>query len=144
MRFPALPRRAGLLALALACCGTAPALLAEEEIHLASGEVVTGELINETSTPLEIRRQVLIKHSAVVATVNIDKDQITRREKVASAAEQYKIRQKSTPDTLEAHIALARWSVDHCLVKEAAENAQRADDIDSDNPLVNKLFGELG
>jgi hypothetical protein len=144
MRFPALPRRAGLIALAVACCGAAPGLLAEEEVHLASGEVVTGELITETATTLEIRRQVLIKHNAVVATVNIAKDQITRREKVASFADQYKTRQKSTPDTLEGHIALARWSADHCLIKEAAQNAQRADDIDSDNILVNKLFGDLG
>jgi hypothetical protein len=146
MRFPALHRRAGLIAIAIAiaCCGHAPALLAEEEVHLASGEVVTGEIITETATTLEIRRQLLIKHNAVVATVNIAKDQITRREKVPSFADQYKTRQKTTTDTLEGHIALARWSADHCLVKEAAENAQRADDIDSDNPLVNKLFGDLG
>ncbi len=144
MRFPAPSRRAGLIAIAVACCGLTPALMAEEEVHLASGEVVTGELITETSTALEIRRQVLIKHNAVSATVNIAKDQITRREKVPAFSEQYKTRQKSTPDTLEGHIALARWSADHCLIAEAAQNAQRADDIDSDNPLVNKLFGDLG
>jgi len=144
MRFPALSHRAGLIAIAIACCGLAPTAYAEEEVHLASGEVVTGELITETATTLQIRRQLLIKHNAVAATVNIDKDQITRREKVPSFAEQYKTRQKATPDTLEGHIALARWSADHCLIAEAAQNAQRADDIDSDNPLVNKLFGDLG
>jgi hypothetical protein len=146
MRFPALSRRAGLLAVAVAVasCGLAPAACAEEELHLASGEVVTGELITETATTIEIRRQVLIKHNAVAASVTIDKDQITRREKVASFADQYKARQKTSPDTLEGHIALARWSADHCLVAEAAQNAQRADDLDSDNPLVSRLFNELG
>jgi hypothetical protein len=147
MRLPALRLRASIICITagmgLVLCG-AGALVAEEEVHLASGEVVVGELLTETSTSLEVRRTVLIKHTAVPATVTIAKDQITRREKVPSFAAQYAARAKTTMDTLEGHLALARWSIDHCLVKEAAANAQRADDLDSDNPLVLKVFSDLG
>jgi len=123
---------------------TSTILVAEEEVLLASGETVTGELVSECGTTLEIRRQIIIKHRPMSATVTISKDQITHRGAVASFAVQYQARVTSSPDTLEGHVALARWCVDHCLVKEAADNALRADVIDSDNVLVERLFSELG
>ncbi len=144
MRLP--PRRFGasLVCALLAWTASPTAAMAEEEILLVSGERVTGEVVTEGGSTLEIRRLVLVKHNAVSATVTIAKDQITHREKVPSPAVQYQARAKDTPDTLEGHVALARWSISHCLVKEAADNAKRADDIDSDNPLVTRLFKDLG
>jgi hypothetical protein len=144
MRIPPRPLGASLVCALLAWGATPSAAMAEEEILLVSGERVTGEVITEGGTTLEVRRLVLVKHNAVAATVTIAKDQITHREKVPSAAIQYQARAKDTPDTLEGHVALARWSISHCLVKEAADNAKRADDIDSDNPLVIRLYKDLG
>ena len=144
MRLPLFRLSTQVVCLASLALGAGRCLQAEEEVHLASGEVVVGELVSETTTTLEVRRQVLIRHTAVAANVTIPKDQITRREKVPSFHDQYLARAKNAPDTLEGHLALARWSIDHCLVKEAAQNAQRADDIDSDNPLVLKVFSDLG
>lgn len=147
MSRPAIPRLISLMPMAGFGCALwclMPTLTAEEEIHLASGDVVVGELLSESPTSLDVRRQVLIKHNAATATVTIPKDQITYRTKVASFATQYQARAKTTPDTLEGHMALARWSIEHCLVAEAALNAKRADDLDSDNPLVVKLFRDLG
>jgi hypothetical protein len=144
MRIPQRPFGASLVCVLLGWSAAHPALMAEEEILLVSGERVSGEVISENGSSLELRRLVLVKHNAVQATVTIAKDQITHREKVPSAAAQYLARAKDTPDTLEGHVALARWSISHCLVKEAADNAKRADDIDSDNLLVTRLFKDLG
>ncbi len=144
MRIPLRPFGASLVCALFAWSAAPPAAAAEEEILLVSGERVTGEVITDGATTLEVRRLVLVKHNAVPATVIIAKDQITHREKVPSAAIQYQARAKGIPDTVEGHVALARWSISHCLVKEAADNAKRADDLDSDNPMVTHLFKDLG
>lgn len=144
MRIPLRPYGSSLVCALLAWGASPTSAMAEEEILLVSGERVTGEVVTEGGTTLELRRLVLVKHNAVSATVTIAKDQITHREKVPSPAAQYQARAKDSPDTVEGHIALARWSINHCLVKEAADNARRADDLDSDNPLVIHLFKDLG
>jgi hypothetical protein len=119
-------------------------LLAEEEIRLSSGEVVMGELVKETDTTVEVKRLVLIKHVPTATTVSLPKNLITRRQKVPPLTEQYQARIKNAADSLESQCAIARWCIEKCLMVEALEHTRKADAEDAGNPIVAKLFTDLG
>lgn len=134
--------RALLLAAGL---GLMPAaLVAEEELRLTSGELVVGELVKETDDTIEIRRMVLVKRNPIATNVIIPKIQVTRRQKVPPLAEQYQARIKDQPDHLLAQCAIARWCIEKCLMKEALVHTQKAETEDADNPIVAKLYIDIG
>ncbi len=124
--------------------GASPALLAEDELHLANGAVIVGEIVAETPSTVQIRTQAMLKHSPLSATLTVERDQIENRLTVPSFAVQYQARAAASPDTPEGHLALARWSIERCLVAEAEANVLRADALDTYNPLVAQFYKELG
>ncbi|GEM_PF-6867662 len=132
------------LAVLLAGAGLAPSLIAEEELHLDSGMIVVGDVISETPDTVVLRTQALIRHTPLAATLTYRRDQIDSRRTVPSFHDQYLARAPLSPDTVEGHLALARWCMDCCLVPEALENAQRAEALDSYNQVVAQLFKDLG
>jgi hypothetical protein len=135
---------AGRLCLFLVVAGSAAPLPAEDELHLANGAVIVGEIIAETPSAVQIRTQAMIKHTPLAATLTIDRDQIENRLTVPSFAEQYQARAALSANTPEGHLALARWCIERCLVAEAEANVKRADGLDPYNPLVAQFFKELG
>ncbi len=139
MRLPA-----ARLCACLALFGAASPALAEDELHLANGAVIVGEIIAETPTTVQIRTQAMLKHTPLSATLTVERDQIENRLTVPSFAVQYQARAAGSPDTPEGHLALARWCIERCLVAEAEANVQRADALDTYNPLVAQFYKELG
>jgi hypothetical protein len=136
------PLRALLLAAGL---GLLPAALtAEEELRLTTGEIIVGELVKENDESIEIRRMVLVKRTPVATNVIIPKIQVTRRQKVPPLAEQYQARIKDQPDTLLAQCAIARWCIEKCLMSEALVHTRKAEAEDTENPIVAKLYADLG
>lgn len=134
--------RAVLLAAGL---GLLPAaLIAEEELRLTSGELIVGELVKETDESIEIRRLVLVKRNPVATNVIIPKNQVTRRQKVPPLPEQYQARIKDQPDHLLAQCAIARWCIEKCLMNEALVHTRKAEAEDADNPIVAKLYADIG
>jgi hypothetical protein len=139
MRLPA----ARLCACLSLVAGASP-LLAEDELHLANGAVIVGEIVAETATTVQIRTQAMLKHTPLSATLTVERDQIENRLTVPSFAVQYQARAALSPATTEGHLALARWCIERCLVAEAEANVQRADALDPYNPLVAQFYKELG
>jgi hypothetical protein len=135
---------AARLCACLVLSGGAASLLAEDELHLANGAVIVGEIVAETPTTVQIRTQAMIKHTPLSATLTVDRDQIENRLIVPSFAVQYQARAALSPETTEGHLALARWCIERCLVSEAETNVARADALDTYNPLVAQFYKELG
>jgi hypothetical protein len=141
---PTLPRVPTLLALAALACAPGARLTAEEQLKLASGDIVTGELVKETATAVDLRRKLLVKHMVKVSITSIPKDQITSRSKVPDAPELYKTRSAGVGDSMEEQCALARWCIEHVLVDQAVVHTGKAADAAPDSPLVAKLYTDLG
>ncbi len=140
-----LPRVPTLLALAAAlACAPSAWLTAEEQLKLASGDIVTGELVKETATAVDLRRKLLVKHMVKVSITSIPKDQITSRSKVPDAPELYKTRSAGVGDSMEEQCALARWCIEHVLVDQAVVHTGKAAEAAPDSPLVAKLYTDLG
>ncbi len=87
---------------------------------------------------------VLVKRNPVATNVIIPKIQVTRRQKVPPLAEQYQARIKDQPDHLLAQCAIARWCVEKCLMNEALVHTKKAEVEDTDNPIVARLYTDLG
>ena len=134
----------------LVCCAglsllcSSVCLGADEQVFLGSGEVVIGELIRESPTEIEIRRLVLVKRVPVPTSIILQKNQISRRVPVPSPLERYAARVKQAADTLEGQCAMSRWCMENCLMDQALVHARKADGLDDQNPIVAKLFADLG
>ncbi len=140
------PRIPAPLVLALAALSCAPGerLTAEEQLKLANGDVVTGELVKETTTTLDLRRTLLVKHMVKVSITSIHKDQILSRAKVPDAPELYKTRSAGVGDSMEEQCALARWCIEHVLVDQAVIHTGKAAEAAPDSPMVARLYTDLG
>lgn len=114
------------------------------EVRVTSGDLITGEVVEETATSLEIKRLVLIKHKAVETTITVSKSTITTRKEVPSLAAQYETRRASAQSTLLGQCALARWCLDRALTEQSLVHTRQAEQLDRFSPLVSKLYGDLG
>lgn len=132
-----------VLALLLGTSGLLPAATTVE-VRVTSGDLITGEVVTETATTLEVKRLVLIKHRPVETTITLNKSTITMRKEVPSLTAQYETRRASVQSTLLGQAALARWCLDRALVEPALVHTRQAEQIDRFSPLVAKLYGDLG
>lgn len=114
------------------------------EVRTTSGDLITGEVVQETATALELKRLVLIKHKAVETTITVAKSSITMRKEVPSLTAQYETRRASVQSTLLGQCALARWCVDRALTEQALTHTRQAEQIDRFSPIVAKLYTDLG
>lgn len=114
------------------------------EVRVTSGDLITGEVVQETATSLEIKRMVLIKHKAVETTITVAKSTITMRKEVPSLTAQYETRRASAQSTLLGQCALARWCLDRALTEQSLVHTQKAEQLDRFSPLVTKLYTDLG
>jgi hypothetical protein len=126
----------------LSACGALGA--ATVEIRVTSGDLITGEVVQETASVLELKRQVMIKHKPVETSISVQKVNITMRKEVPSIGEQYQARKAGAQPSLLGQCALARWCVDHALVDEALEHTKAADQEDPMSAIVAKLYHDLG
>jgi DNA repair exonuclease SbcCD ATPase subunit len=135
---PFLPTLALLLGLG------APLAAATVEVRTTTGDLITGEVLQETATTLELKRQVLIKHKPVTTSVTLAKSTITMRKEVPSLAAQYEARRAAAEPTLLSQCSLARWCVERAMTEQALVHTRQAEELDRLNPLVTKLYGDLG
>jgi hypothetical protein len=139
MRMP-VPSLCLLAALAL----VVPSLEAAVEVRITSGDLITGELVEETATTLQLKRLVLIKRKPASTTITLQKTSITMRKEVPSLPEQYQARKAGASNDLLPQCALARWCLDRALVEESLFHTRAAEALDKDNPIVAKLYADLG
>jgi hypothetical protein len=114
------------------------------EVRVTSGDLITGEVVEETATSLEIKRLVLIKHKPVETTITVSKSTITTRKEVPALTAQYETRRASAQSTLLGQCALARWCLDRALTEQSLVHTQKAEQLDRFSPLVTKLYTDLG
>ena len=114
------------------------------EIRVTSGDLITGEVVQETASSLEIKRLVMIKHKPVETTITVTKSTITMRKEVPSHAEQYETRRASAQSTLLGQCALARWCLDRAMTEQSLAHTKKAEQLDRFSPLVAKLYTDLG
>ncbi len=114
------------------------------EVRVTSGDLITGEVVEETASTLELKRLVLIKHKPVETSITLNKSTITTRKEVPPLLAQYETRRTSAPSTLLGQCALARWCLDRALTEPALVHTRAAEQLDRFSPIVNKLYADLG
>jgi hypothetical protein len=114
------------------------------ELRLNSGDVMVGELASEDDKNISLKRVIMVKNKVVETVVTVPKNTIAARKEVPSYKEQYKTRADNTPAVLLAQCSLARWCYERALLDEALVHTRKADALESHNPIVTKLFTDLG
>jgi DNA repair exonuclease SbcCD ATPase subunit len=114
------------------------------ELRLLSGDVMVGDISAEDDQTISIKRSVMVKHKAVETVVTVQKNTIAARKEIPSYKEQYKTRAQNTPDILLSQCSLARWCYERALIDEAILHTRKADALEANNPIVAKLFTDLG
>lgn len=114
------------------------------EVRVTSGDLITGEVVEETASTLELKRLVLIKHKPVETSITVNKSTITMRKEVPPLTEQYEARRSTAPSTLLGQCAMARWCLDRALTEQALVHTRQAEQLDRFSPIVNKLYTDLG
>lgn len=114
------------------------------EVRVTSGDLITGEVVEETASTLELKRLVLIKHKPVETSITVNKSTITMRKEVPSITAQYETRRSTAPSTLLGQCAMARWCLDRALTEQALVHTRQAEQIDRFSAIVNKLYTDLG
>lgn len=114
------------------------------EVQVTNGDVIVGEVGEETATTLELKRLVMIRHKPTATSVTVPKNIITKRKDVPSLTAQYETRRAKVDSSLFDQCALARWCLDHALVNQALAHTKQAESDDSFSPIVAKLYGDLG
>lgn len=122
----------------------APLAAATVEVRTTSGDLITGEVVQENPTTIELKRLVLVKHKPVATTITLNKSTITMRKEVPPLATQYQTRRAAAQPALLPQCSLARWCVDHALTEEALSHTREAEKLDRFSPIVAKLYGDLG
>jgi hypothetical protein len=136
------PMRLSAPLLTLLCAAGLQA--ATVEVRVTSGDLITGEVVGETATTLELKRLVVVRHKPVATTVSLPKTSITSRKEVPALVEQYEARRAATPDSLLTRCALARWCLDRALVEQALIHTREAEVHDRFSPIIAKLYRDLG
>jgi hypothetical protein len=133
------------LALILGATLAHPSLdAATVEVRVTNGDVITGEVGEETATTIELKRTLLLHHKPTISAIIVPKNTITKRTAVPSFTEQYEARRATTGTTIFEQGALARWCVDRALVDQALVHTKLAEAEDSNSPIVAKLYSDLG
>ena len=114
------------------------------EVQVTNGDVIVGEVGEETATTLELKRLVMIRHKPTATSVTVPKNIITKRKEVPSLTAQYETRRAKVDSSLFDQCALARWCLDHALVSQALDHTKQAESDDSFSPIVAKLYNDLG
>jgi hypothetical protein len=114
------------------------------EVRVTSGDLITGDVVQETASTLELKRLVLIRHKPVETTITVAKSTITARKEVPPLAAQYETRRASVQSTLLSQCALARWCLDRALTEQSLTHTRQAEQIDRFSPIVAKLYADLG
>jgi chromosome segregation ATPase len=127
----------------LSLCGTAT-LEAAVEIRITSGDLMTGDITQETDTTVQLKRVIMIRHKAVESTITLQKSSITSRKEVPALTEQYKTRAASTSEDVLSQCVLARWCYERALVEQSLHHTKTAEKLDNNNPIVAKLYNDLG
>ncbi len=139
--FPVLPVFALLLSSTLTHGHLAAATV---EVQVTNGDVIVGEVGEETATTLELKRLVMIRHKPTTTSVTVPKNIITKRKDVPSLTAQYETRRAKVDGSLFDQCALARWCLDHALMDQAIVHTKLAESDDSFSPIVAKLYSDLG
>ena len=114
------------------------------EVRVTNGDIITGEVGEETATTIELKRTLLLHHKPTVTAIIIPKNSITKRTEVPSITEQYAARRATAGTSVFEQGSLARWCVDRALVEQALVHTKLAEAEDSSSPIVAKLYGDLG
>lgn len=114
------------------------------EVRVTSGDLITGELVQENATTIQLKRLVLVRYKPVETLVTLQKSTITTRKEVPSLLEQYETRRANTADSLLTKCALARWCLDRVLTEQSLVHTREAEQLDKFSPIVAKLYKDLG
>lgn len=121
-----------------------PLAAATVEVRTNTGDLITGEVVQETATTLEVKRRVLVKYKPVETSLTLNKSSITTRKEVPSLAAQYETRRAAVQPTLLSQCSLARWCIDRAMTEQALTHTREAEQLDRFSPIVAKLYGDLG
>ena len=119
-------------------------LQAAVEVRVTSGDLMTGDIIQETETTLQIKRTVMMKHKPVETNITLQKTSITSRKEVPALIEQYKTRAAAAQPDIFSQCVLARWCYERAMVEQSLNHTQIAEKLDASNPIVAKLYTDLG
>jgi hypothetical protein len=114
------------------------------EVRVTSGDLITGEVVQENANTIELKRLVVVRHKPIETTITLQKSTITMRKEVLPLVEQYETRRTNTPDSLLTKCALARWCLDRALTEQSLVHTREAEKFDKFSPIVAKLYGDLG
>ncbi|HEX3134029.1 MAG TPA: hypothetical protein VHX44_10665 [Planctomycetota bacterium] len=114
------------------------------EIRVTSGDLITGEIVQESANTIELKRMVVVRHKPIETTVTLQKTNITMRKEVPPLLEQYETRRTNTADSLLTKCALARWCLDRALTDQSLVHTREAEKLDKFSPIVAKLYNDLG
>lgn len=130
--------------LALVIGASIPLSAATVEVRTSTGDLITGDVVQETATTLEVKRRVLVKHKPVETSVTLNKSTITTRKEVPTLTAQYETRRAAVQPTLLSQCSLARWCLDRAMTDQALTHTREAEQLDRFSPIVAKLYSDLG
>jgi hypothetical protein len=114
------------------------------EVRVTSGDLITGEVVRETDSVLEVKRMVVVRHKPVATSITLQKSTITMRKEVPTLAEQYEKRRAGAGSDLLARCSLARWCLERALTEQALVHTREAEQADRFSPMVAKLYNDQG
>lgn len=107
-------------------------------IVLKSGGVVRGEFLNDKFTPSIADIQIRTLSGAEITVERSEVASVTRRPMIH---EEYELRRKKTPDTLDGQWELAEWCASHNLREYRQTHLRRVVYFDSDHAEARRLLG---
>jgi hypothetical protein len=113
-----------------------PTLGGADEVHLTSGGVVSGVIVEQTDDAVVLETGP--------GRVTLQRSQISRVVEGPSLLESFQQRAAGvTPGDVEAVARLARWAEDHALATQARETWRRVLSLDPGHPDANAALGRV-
>jgi hypothetical protein len=134
-----------LVSLALALAAAGPLLAAQQvELHLATGQTVTGELESEDATSVTLKSSMTTKSGKVMTySKTYARQDILQLVTLKDPEDLYADRDHAAK-TADDHTALALWCRDQGMVDRAVAHAQKALAVDPKQDAAAKVLTDLG
>ena len=133
-----------LLAAALLLGGAARLGAAQQvELHLASGQVVKGEVIAQDDTEVRVKSAIATKTGTMSVTMGYKRESILSIVTLADPEVDF-AKRAAAAKSADDHAALAAWCRDQAMPDRAAAQAQEALAQTADQPVALALLKDLG
>ncbi len=136
--------RSLLLAAALVLGGAARLAAAQQvELHLASGQVVKGEMIGQDDKEVRVKSAIATKTGTMSVTMGYKREAILSIVTLADPEVDF-TKRAAAAKSADDHAALAAWCRDQAMPDRAAAQAQEALAQTADQPVALALLKDLG